>query len=57
MPPPPKGPSSEALEKLTDEQKKMLKEVHEKYGSPGRSELSFVVHKVESALTFNIQLK
>jgi hypothetical protein len=56
-PPPPKGPPNAVLEKLTAEQKRTLKAVHEKYGSVGKSELSFVVHKGEPALTFNIELK
>jgi hypothetical protein len=56
LPAPPKPPSP-ALEKMSDDQKKSLKEIHDKFATPGRSRLNFVVHNGEPMLTFNISLK
>ncbi len=42
-------------DKLTDAQKKLLKEVHLKYGEVGKSHLLLVVH--EGDQTLNLELK
>jgi hypothetical protein len=61
-PPPPKDkamkvpkPPNPAAKDLTDAQKKWLLALHEKYGKPGISPLSYVVRPGEQ--THNIDLK
>lgn len=53
--PAPPAPPNPAVEGLTEAQKKMLKEIHDKYGQFGKSPLSIVVHEGEQ--TFDITLK
>jgi hypothetical protein len=42
-------------EKLTEAQKKTLKEIHEKYGTVGKSPLSVIVQEGEQ--TYDIRLE
>ena len=53
MPPLPPNPE---VEKLTNEQKKLLKQLHASYGQVGKSPLSIVVDG-QSDQTFDIELK
>jgi hypothetical protein len=61
-PPPPRIPGAQqpggapGTENLTTEQKQQLKDIHKKYGTFGRSPLTFVVAG-QSDQTFNIELK
>jgi hypothetical protein len=52
-----KMPAIPGTEKLTEAQKKTLKEIHEKYSKPGKSSLAFVVHPDRDPQTLNIPLK
>jgi hypothetical protein len=54
-PVPPMPPPNPDLKNLTDAQKKTLKEIHEKFGSFGKSPLAYVVREGEQ--THDINLK
>jgi hypothetical protein len=45
------------VEKLSADQKKMLKEIHAKYGVMGKSPLGFAVRDEDGEQTFDIKLK
>jgi hypothetical protein len=45
------------LQNLSDEQKKMLKEIHAKYGIVGQSPIGYGVTEGEGQQTFDIKLK
>jgi hypothetical protein len=51
----PKLPPTPGTDKLTEAQKKTLKEIHEKFGTLGKSQLHYVVREGEQ--THNIELK
>jgi hypothetical protein len=50
-------PSDPATEKLTDAQKKTLKEIHEKYSKPGKSPLNHAFPAGEASVTYDVALK
>jgi hypothetical protein len=55
-PSPPKFPNP-GVEKLTEAQKKTLKEIHEKYSKAGKSTPHYVVHPGLDSQTLDLELK
>jgi len=56
LPRPPKPPNP-AVDKLSDAQKKTLKEIHDRFGILGKSTLNHIIPKDGESLTYNIELK
>jgi hypothetical protein len=50
-------PLAPGAQSLSEEQKRMLKEVHEKYSKVGKSKLTYFVKPRETSVTINIELK